>query len=159
MRYFCLLVIVFMTPAGYADLKSEMTDSQYAEAGMHKLTDKEREALYVWVQAARGIATHEARSLIVPEPAQEPAPQSPVFSSPRPVPISEFNTHIVGAFTGWEGKTRFRLANGQTWQQRTMNRYRYRAEDPDVRLKKNFLGFWEMEILETGRSVGVKQVK
>lgn len=146
---------MFIAPVGFADFKSEMTDSEYADAGMHKLTDKEREALYVWVQAARGIATKEARSLFVPEPA----PQSPAFSAPRPVPISEFNTNIVGAFTGWEGKTRFRLANGQTWQQRTMNRYRYSADDPDVRLKKNFLGFWEMEILETGRSVGVKQLR
>jgi hypothetical protein len=75
-----------------------------------------------------------------------------------PESVTAFTTRIVGQFVGWQNKTRFRLENGQVWQQRTTSKYRYKAENPEVRLSRNFLGFWEMEIVDTGRSVGVKRI-
>ncbi len=36
------------------------------------------------------------------------------------------DSHIVGAFTGWRGRTLFKLRNGQLWQQEGYgHRYRY----------------------------------
>jgi len=67
--------------------------------------------------------------------------------------------HIVGHFNGWTGKTVFRLDNGEIWQQRLESRYAISLENPEVEIKKNLLGFYEMKIVKTGRRVGVSRVK
>lgn len=75
------------------------------------------------------------------------------------VEVSEpFEARVLGGFTGWSGKTVFTLDNGQVWRQRHDTRYRYQGRDNRVRLEPNFLGFWEMTVLSTGRSVGVRRI-
>ncbi|NKB37338.1 MAG: hypothetical protein GKR93_09240 [Gammaproteobacteria bacterium] len=67
--------------------------------------------------------------------------------------------HIVGHFSGWTGKTVFRLDNGEIWKQRLSSRYAVSLENPAVEIKKNLFGFYEMTILKTGRRVGVSRLK
>lgn len=67
--------------------------------------------------------------------------------------------HIVGHFSGWTGKTVFRLDNGEVWQQRLGSRYAISLENPEVEIKKNLLGFYEMKIVKSGRRVGVSRLK
>ncbi len=66
---------------------------------------------------------------------------------------------IVGHFSGWTGKTVFRLDNGEVWKQRLGARYAISLENPEVEIKKNLFGFYEMKIVKTGRRVGVSRVK
>ena len=66
---------------------------------------------------------------------------------------------IVGHFSGWTGKTVFRLDNGEIWKQRLESRYAISLENPEVEIKKNLLGFYEMKIVKTGRRVGVSRLK
>lgn len=66
---------------------------------------------------------------------------------------------IVGHFSGWTGKTVFRLDNGEVWKQRLGGRYAFSLENPEVEIKKNLVGFYEMKIIKTGRRVGVTRVK
>ena len=66
---------------------------------------------------------------------------------------------IVGHFSGWTGKTVFRLDNGEVWKQRIESRYAKSLENPEVEIKKNLFGFYEMKILKTGRRLGVTRVK
>lgn len=70
-----------------------------------------------------------------------------------------FEAEVSAAFDGWSGKTLFRLTNGQMWRQRSNTRYRHQSPDRRVRFEKNWLGGWEMTVLESGRSVTVKRVK
>ena len=65
---------------------------------------------------------------------------------------------IKGPFTGWDGKTLFRLDNGQVWRQRIGGRYRYRAESPQVEIVKGRFGYY-LEVVETGRQIGVRRVR
>lgn len=75
------------------------------------------------------------------------------------VEISEpFEARVVGGFTGWSGKTVFTLDNGQVWRQRHDTSYRYQGDDNRVRLAPNFFGFWDLTVVSTGRSVGVRRI-
>ena len=66
---------------------------------------------------------------------------------------------IDGHFSGWTGKTVFRLDNGEVWKQRLSGRYAVSLENPEVEIFKNLLGFYELKMVKTGRRVGVTRVK
>lgn len=66
---------------------------------------------------------------------------------------------ILPPFSGWSGDTVFRLQNGQVWQQRQGGNYPYRGSNPEVRISKNFMGFYRMELTENGKAVAVKRLK
>ena len=68
-------------------------------------------------------------------------------------------TRIVGEFTGWTGETLFRLENGPVWKQRLPGRWFYRANSPEVEIKKNMMGYWMLRVVDADRGIGVTQVK
>ena len=53
----------------------------------------------------------------------------------------------------------FYLDNGQIWKQRLRGRHVYNGDDTRVVIKKNFMGFYKLTHLATGKSVGVKLVR
>ncbi|MDG2461557.1 MAG: hypothetical protein P8M73_11810 [Luminiphilus sp.] len=69
-----------------------------------------------------------------------------------------FEAEIVGPFSGWSGKTVFTLSNGQVWRQRSGSDYRHTAEGQTVAVKKNFVGYWTLTVLSSGRTVGVRRI-
>lgn len=108
-----------------------------------------------------------------PEPGAAPAPVAPV--SDAPVTLSgtaaqqfgveqtdtgpqEIRARIVGEFTGWDGKTRFVLDNGQVWRQSTPGVYRHKATDPEVTITRAAIGY-KLRLVSTRRSVNVRRVK
>lgn len=72
--------------------------------------------------------------------------------------IKEVRARIVGEFTGWDGKTVFKLDNGQHWRQAVSGTYRFKATDPEVIIEKGFLGY-KLRLVETRRSVPVRRIK
>ena len=69
-----------------------------------------------------------------------------------------FEAEIVGPFSGWRGKTVFTLSNGQVWRQRNGSDYRHTAQGQTVAVKKNFMGYWTLTVLSSGRTVGVRRI-
>ena len=69
-----------------------------------------------------------------------------------------FEAEIVGPFSGWSGKTVFTLSNGQVWRQRNGSDYRHTAQGQTVAVKKNFMGYWTLTVLSSGRTVGVRRI-
>ena len=69
-----------------------------------------------------------------------------------------FVAEIVGPFSGWSGKTVFTLSNGQVWRQRNGSDYRHTAQGQTVAVKKNFMGYWTLTVLSSGRTVGVRRI-
>jgi len=69
-----------------------------------------------------------------------------------------FEAEIVGPFSGWSGKTVFTLSNGQVWRQRNGSNYRHTAQGQAVAVKKNFMGYWTLTVLSSGRTVGVRRI-
>jgi hypothetical protein len=168
-------------PPPDAGLEALMTPEQFEAAGLHKLSEAERRALYEWLQtrsgespspgamvpAAAATATATASAAPTqPAPAADGAAQQDKenFGFPEPAPDElegreELRAKVLPPFKGWDGKTVFRLDNGQVWQQRRSGRYTYRGEDSSVVITKNSFGFYDMQLLEADRSVGVKRIK
>lgn len=71
----------------------------------------------------------------------------------------ELHSRIPGPFTGWEPKTRWKLANGQVWQVADSSRAYYRLESPAVRITRGALGSFFMEISGVSHAVPVRRVE
>lgn len=153
-----------------------MSPAEYRAAGLDQLTDAQRAALNAWlakhsVPMTSASRRDETETLpLAVESNVEPkraAPEKPgrgadfggeqVEKKAAAVP-EVVEAQIAGDFRGWDGKTLFRLTNGQIWQQRVGGRYRYRAVDPEVKIQRARFGYY-LEITATGRKVGVKRVK
>jgi hypothetical protein len=120
-----------------------MSKEEFRATGLEKLTPEERKALDAWLLK---YTAGEAKILQSSEPVREAEDEEDF----------EIVSRITGDFTGWSGKTVFHLENGQTWVQRLEGRYRYDGPpNPEVRIDRNWLGFYRMTLIETGRRVGV----
>ena len=163
------------------DLARDMSAQAYSDAGLDRLTAMELAALHAWLRANTLPAIPASSSPVTPvepplantaiAPAVVAPPSAPAVDTaeslgaeqlrrakpPKPT-VAAINTTILGDFRGWDGKTLFRLANGQVWQQRVRGRYRHRAEAPEVRIERGRFGYY-LVVVGTDRQVGVKRVK
>ena len=62
---------------------------------------------------------------------------------------------------GWagNGKTRFKLANGQVWQQVGTGEFVHHAVNPTVDIKPKSMGSWKLYVEGINRGVKVKRIK
>jgi hypothetical protein len=121
-----------------------------------------REQLAAEVAAARAAAEEARRARSDAERAAKEAEtrQAAAERAAAEADQDEFESRLVEPFTGWEGKTVFRLENGSVWRQRLPGRYLHREGDlPRVRIEKNFMGFYQMELLDYDRKVGVTRLE
>ena len=154
-------------------LEDLMSDSEMEVTGVVKLTQDEKQALREWLEvfvdqdakfAARRYEKQrkqETRQI----DRQSSVEQTSVSSSgggesmaisaknemQEPETKNRFDksvARIVGDFSGWRGKTLFKLDNGETWQQRRSESVRRTKiiSNPEVRIKRNVMGFYVMEI-------------
>lgn len=144
-----LLIIVgasFAADDSFPGFKKLMSEEEFRQSGLQKLNEQELDALNQWlIRYTAG----EAEVLKETSEAVREAQKN-----------YEVESTIVGEFSGWDGETIFRLANGQVWQQRLSGRYPYRGPaNPAVRISKNWAGFYKMTLIEADRSVGVSRVR
>lgn len=147
----CLVILVLMcgwtVPPALADddfpgIRALMSDEEFRRAGLDELSPQELEALDAWLIRYTAVEAEVLQE--TNEKVREARVEHEVVS------------RIVGDFDGWSGETVFRLENGQVWEQRLDGRYRYRGEpNPQVRIYRNWLGFYRMTVIDTGRTVGV----
>lgn len=148
---FALILLVAATTVGAQSpsptLEERMSQAEFRDAGLDKLSPAELAHLNGWLQA-RG----EGKVKYVG------ADGAPVFypdSSAR----SAVEDHIVGAFTGWRGKTVFKLDNGQEWQQAESGVYSTDPfTHPVVKIKPMLLGSWLMYVDGCGCNVRVQRI-
>jgi len=153
----------------FAGVKKLMTVEEYERAGLNKLSADELQALNRWFarySADVASALHAAPPVPAPEPREWPR-LSPKFSArqhseqPRDEE-EEWHTlvaHIKGKFSGWTGKTRFKLDNGQVWQQRNGGTWKTSSVSPEVTIEKNLLGFFKMRVEGHSVAIGVKRIR
>lgn len=112
-------------------------------------------------------------------PAVEPAPEkreAPAVTSARPAasrppaptspPAMEraddpevIRSRIDGHFEGWRGNsTRFRLENGQIWEQRQSSTFVTDLESPEIVIRRNWFGY-TMEVPAIDRKVHVRRIR
>jgi len=72
----------------------------------------------------------------------------------------EIYSKIDGAFTGWTGKTKFKLQNGQVWKQVDPTRKMvFKAMNPNVTIRKAVFGSYRLKIEGLNSTVTVKRIK
>jgi hypothetical protein len=153
-RLFTLLLATVLLGAGAAraaqapDVRQLMSPEEFSAAGLDRLKPAEIEALNAWL-----IRYTAGEAPVVR--ASSPAVREEVRKSEATV----IRSRIAGPFEGWSGRTQFRLENGQLWQQRMSGTWRHRADSPEVEIRRNLLGNWEMRLPESGRQIGVKRVE
>jgi hypothetical protein len=69
-------------------------------------------------------------------------------------------SRIAGPFTGWDGKTKFVLENGQVWQQAESGSLRgVNLDSPAVSIEPAFLGSWLLRIEGYNQRLRVRRIK
>jgi hypothetical protein len=135
-------------PAATSTLEERMSQADFRAAGLDHLTPEQLKSLNTWLQ------THGAGNAQYVTPTGEP-----VFY-PDSGARDTIESHIAGTFTGWRGKTVFKLDNGQEWKQAESGMYDAgKYEDPVVRIKPMLLGSWLMYVEGCGCSVRVQRLK
>jgi hypothetical protein len=73
--------------------------------------------------------------------------------------VKEIRSRYVGDFTGWDGKTVFRLENGQAWQQIESGRMSWKATNPMITIKRGFMGSYVLKVEGVNKTVRVKRIE
>lgn len=120
-----------------------MSVSEFRQAGLHKLSAEEIDALNGWLNrfAARPFEAVSASET----------------SSTQPAP-AVVETQIEGEFEGWDGETVFKLANGQIWQQSSFAYTYHYAYRPKVLVYKSGTTY-KMKVEGVADTVQVKRLK
>jgi len=129
----------------FPGIEALMTPQEYRAAGLEKLTPAEREALNSFL--IRYTAEDSQVLLRNDEDVKKAVDEQEIVSV------------IQQPFKGWSGDTVFRLENGQVWQQRSSGNYVYHGHHPQVRIARNIMGFYFLELSENGKTVLVKRVE
>ncbi len=85
-----------------------MSPKAYEEAGLSKLTPEERARLNEFIRSYATSTNQEAAKAAVEQAVKE----DKIPSQPQVI-----ESRIVGRFTGYNGRSRFQLENGQVWAQ------------------------------------------
>lgn len=150
--YLAVFFIFLSLPAVAADkisgewegLKKMMGVDEFRAAGLDNLSAEELSRLDLWLLQ---FLAYDSQTLVRADENIKRLQKIPV------------QRRIQGHFSGWKGKTIFRLDNGEVWKQRLDSRYYVSLENPEVEIAKNLFGFYELKVLKTGRKVGVTRVK
>jgi len=143
-----------------AFLRKQFTEQEYVDAGLEKLSSEEKEVL------AKALARLLEKKL----PAEEKMPRgddrfglemvtervAEIFQEEE---IEEIRSVVPGKFTGWSGKTVFRLANGQVWQQSARGSFYIVKTDPEVTIRRAALGGYLLQVEGYNSSVRVRRVR
>lgn len=149
---FALLLLLAATTVGAqsqpSTLEERMSQTDFRDAGLDKLSPTELAHLNGWLQA------HGENKV-----KYVSASGSPVFypdSSGR----ETVEDRIAGNFVGWRGKTVFTLDNGQQWRQAESGIYDAGTfPHPKVKIKPMLLGSWLMYVDGCGCSVRVQRIR
>lgn len=133
-----------------ASLQERMSKGEFHAAGLDKLSPAELKTLDDWLAAHAQVKT--VREVVTPA-------GKPVFDTDQGQ-RRNVETRISGNFTGWRGKTVFRLDNGQEWTQAESGQFSNGTyEHPKVKIKPMLLGSWLMYVEPCGCSVRVERTK
>ena len=148
MRYLLILCLT-LTPLlsiakeKFPGIKDLMTDKEVIDTGVSQLSPDQIAALNAW------LIRYTANEADLVKKTTEVKKES----------FQPISSKIEGVFRGWSGKTKFKLENGQIWQQRYNNKWTTKLESPEVQITRNALGFYNMKVLSKERVIGVKRIQ
>jgi hypothetical protein len=132
----------------FPGIEKLMTEDQQRETGISSLSAEQIKALDTW------LITYTAKDAPVIAKTSKA-----VKEEKKKTKHDGTRSRIAGHFSGWGDKTRFKLENGQVWQQRYGAKWKTSLENPEVIIKKTFLGTYTITIVEADKTTGVTQIK
>jgi len=157
MRPFSILLPVLLTitaaVAGAqtqpSTLEERMSQADFRAAGLDTLSPEQLKNLNEWLRTHGGAGS-----------GQMVGPGGQPVYYPDDSARDTIESTIAGLFTGWRGKSVFKLENGQEWRQAESGTYDAgKFENPTVRIKPMLLGSWLMYVDGCGCSVRVTRIK
>lgn len=73
--------------------------------------------------------------------------------------LEAMTAHVVGGFSGWNGRTRFTLDNGQVWEQAGSERFRYAGPDRPVTIRRGSLSSFLLSPEGMKRNIRVRRIE
>lgn len=150
----------------FSTLEERMSAAEFKAAGLDKLSAAELGQLNAWIDRELKLPAASAQATAASAPASAataPAAAAPASADMRGFDLnagrSEIRSEIVGSFTGWSGRTVFRLANGQVWQQSENDAFAVNLESPGVVIEPAAFGTWLLKVDGYNRSVRVKRIQ
>ena len=120
----------FPAAAQYRPVEERLTEAQFREAGLAKLSQSELAAL----------------NRILREDVA-PAAEAPVAATTEEADEAPVESRLVGPFKGWSKGTVLTLENGQRWQVTEGDLYLGRAEEsPAVSVKPGLFSGWYLQV-------------
>lgn len=140
------LLIASWVTAETVNLEEVLTPEQFKEFGLEKLSKKELNRLSDW------FFNRDAAPVVVAPPKPDPVKtfgqeQLPEYVRKKPenTASNEIRSRLVGESNGWEGYTRFKLQNGQTWRQTDGERFFIsKVNNPEVIIKRGIFGTYQL---------------
>ena len=137
--FLCLLIVpLAILPAAepespaFPGVEKAMTPEQYEAAGLSKLDPAERAKLDEFIKNYVAVSNEKVATTAVDKAVKENKVSAPQVIQSR----------IVGPFTGYTGRTVFKLENGQRWAQSQYdNAYFPKIDSPPVVIVKSGFGY------------------
>lgn len=114
-------------------IQEKMTPQEFKDAGLDKLNKTELKNLNDWINGVKTVVVEK----IVAVPATSKAVE----------PTDDFQSTIVGEFSGFRGNTRITLANGQIWDQADSKELHIK-KIKDAKVNFSYSGFagWKVQV-------------
>jgi hypothetical protein len=141
---------------GFSSLEEQMTGREFNSAGLEKLSQQELESLNNWIRV-HSVATLAAASTRPKgKPSKEDDPEEERDDNER----TTITSTLVGKFSGWDGQTTFKLANGMIWSQDDKDKfYTKEVENPLAVVEPGMFGKWRLHIEGYDEDCRVKRIQ
>lgn len=108
-------------------------------------------------------ATPPVPSAVAEAPPVRAVPAAPDddfgLESVRTKDTREISSRLDGEFTGWSGRTLFKLENGQVWRQSEPGRFRTQLDRPLITIERGAFNSYRLKVAGMNRSVRVKRIR
>lgn len=151
---FVALVCTVVVSLAAEKFTGALTEAERRETGIDGLTVAQRARLDDLVERF----TNGEVDRGVTEAIEEKLDQESIVNPRKGQKVIE--TRLIGEFKGWNGRTIFRLENGQVWQQRNPEAFETSrpVANPTVMLKKSMIGGYWLHV-EGFQGVRVKRLE
>jgi hypothetical protein len=141
------------TPMPKKDIRDVIRGQDFEDAGLHKLTDQELIVLsaQLWGWNSPEKIREDQVEAFGNETIALPEGEKDV--------VEEIESIIPGEFRGWTGKTVFRLANGQVWEQKSGGKFVTKKQNPVVVIKKGAFGAYYLRVKGFGSKCRVERIR
>lgn len=146
-----------MAADGFSSLEEQMTGKEFDAAGLGKLSEQELDSLNNWIRVHSVATLAKASASPKASSGKDDEPESDKDDGKKRTTIT---STLIGKFSGWDGQTTFKLANGMIWSQDDKDKfYTKEVENPVVVIEPGMFGKWRLRVEGYDEDCRVKRIQ